>query len=328
MIRLSVIIPVFNRPDELRELLESIEEQKQLPHEILVVEDGSTITCETVVRSFSEKLPLKYFFKENEGQGFARNFGFERAGGDYFIVFDSDCMLPPHYFQVVTQEIEKRQLDAFGDPDKARDDFTVIQKAINQAMTSFLTTGGIRGRKINVGRYHPRSFNMGFSKEVYHKIGGYRIPFMGEDIEFSTRLLNGGFNVGLIEDAYVYHKRRTDFGRFYKQLKYFGRARINVSRFHPNEVKLVHLFPTAFLMGLFLAVLLIFMGYPHLMALYGVYFLLIFIEALIVSKNLKVALLTPLAALLQLIGYGYGLMSEWVRKLRGIDPNAPYVDLY
>jgi glycosyltransferase involved in cell wall biosynthesis len=328
MVNISVIVPVFNRPAELDELLESIAVQKKLPYEIIVVEDGSTERCNEVVAKFSDRLPLKYFYKENEGQGFARNYGFEKSTGEFLIVFDSDCILAPDYFDVLTNFLVLNKIDAFGGPDRARDDFTVIQKAINHSMTSFLTTGGIRGRKKKVGQYHPRSFNMGFSRQVYNAIGGYRIPFMGEDIEFSTRILKAGYQVAFLEEAFVYHKRRTDFSRFFKQLKYFGRARINVSRFHPDQVKLIHLFPLIFSLGLIFALLLWLVGIYHLLVLYLVYFGLIFLEALVKTGNLKVGLLAPVAAFLQLTGYGYGLAYEFFRKLAGRDPNAKYIDLY
>ena len=245
----SIIIPVYNRPEEIAELLQSLTSQNYTNFEVIIIEDGSDNTCKDKIEKFTEKLNIRYFFKENTGQGFSRNFGFEKAKGDYFLVFDSDCILPESYMQTVEDHLTKESLDAFGGPDRAEKSFTIIQKAINYSMTSIFTTGGIRGSKKHAGTYHPRSFNMGISRAVYEKTGGYIITRMGEDIEFSIRIIKEGFKVGLIEEAYVYHKRRTTLGQFYKQLHFFGRARINISRFYANELKPVHLFPLFFLVG-------------------------------------------------------------------------------
>lgn len=331
MPKYSVIIPVYNRPEEVRELLESLTDQQFHDFEVLIVEDGSTVTSADVVRSFEDRLHISYFFKENEGQGFARNFGYERASGDYFIVFDSDCLIPPHYLHVVNEYLTGHPVDAFGGPDTDHPSFNAVQKAISHVMTSFFTTGGIRGKKTHVGQYHPRSFNMGISREVFEKTKGYLIPFMGEDLEFSTRIIKSGFKTALIPEAFVYHKRRTDLSKFYKQLKYFGRARINLTRFHPEQLGIIHLFPTFFTLGLLAALVLLatgsFVGKLGV-GLYVIYFLLIFMEALLKSRSLIVALLSPVTACIQLAGYGYGLVYEWIRKLRGVDPNTRYTELY
>lgn len=223
----SLIIPLYNRPDEIRELLESLLLQTYKNFEVIVVEDGSKpeLSAEQIVMSYANRLDVKYFYKINAGQGFARNHGFERAKGDYFIIFDSDIIVPPHYMEAVNKEVTERGLDAFGGPDAAHESFTDVQKAISYSMTSYFTTGGIRGKKKNLGPYHPRSFNMGLSRKVYETVGGFIIPFMGEDIEYSIRILKAGFKSGLIEEAYVYHKRRTDFKQFFKQIKFLvGRA--------------------------------------------------------------------------------------------------------
>lgn len=330
-LKLSVIIPVYNRPDELNELLETLTLQTRKPDEVIIVEDGSTISAEEVVDTFRVDLPLFYYRKENGGQGFARNFGYEKASGDYLIVFDSDCLIPEKYLEKVAQFLEVNSVDAYGGPDAAHPDFTITQKAISQSMTSVLTTGGIRGRKQHVGEYHPRSFNMGISKRVFKETKGYKIPFMGEDLEFSTRIIKMGYQTALIPEAFVYHKRRTDLIKFFKQLKYFGRARINLTRFHPEQIKIIHLFPLAFSLGLFASGLLLGL-WPAVglsfMMIYGLYFSLIFMESLIANRALSVAFLTPLATLLQMTGYGYGLVYEWLRKQKGIDPNTRYIELY
>jgi len=332
MPKYSIVIPVYNRPDELQELLETLVDQTFKDFDVVVVEDGSTIGAEDVVRAFQEQLDIHYYVKENGGQGFARNYGYERANGDYFIVFDSDCLIPPHYLQAVDDFLKENPADAYGGPDASHPSFTAIQKAISQTMTSFFTTGGIRGNKTHVGTYHPRSFNMGISRQVYEKTKGYIIPFMGEDMEFSTRILKEGFKTALIPDAFVYHKRRTDPRKFYKQLKYFGRARINLSRFHKGQVGLMHLFPTVFAFGMIVSVLMLsvfndWFRYAGIAA-YFCYFTLVFLESLVKNKSLKVALLTPMMTFLQMTGYGYGLIYEWVRKLRGINPNTKYIELY
>src|SRR5436190_10777648 len=242
----SVIIPVYNRPDEIKELLESLTKQTYKKFDVMIVEDGSSLKCEEVVNSFKDKLSIEYHYKENSGQGFSRNYGFDLAKGDYFIVFDSDCIIPEHYFQTVYNSLSKNYLDAYGGPDRSHHSFTDIQKAISYSMTSLFTTGGIRGGRKRVGVFHPRSFNMGISKEVFDKTKGYIITRMAEDLEFSIRIINAGFKVGLIEDAYVYHKRRTSFKQFFNQLHFFGRGRINLYRFFPNELKAIHFFPSLF----------------------------------------------------------------------------------
>ncbi len=332
MPKYSIIIPVYNRPDEVQELLETLDGQTFKDFEVVIVEDGSTVDARSVVDDFKSKLNIHYFEKENGGQGFARNFGYERANGEYFIVFDSDCLIPSHYLQSVDDFLAENPVDAFGGPDASHPSFTPIQKAISQTMTSFFTTGGIRGNKTHVGTYHPRSFNMGISREVFEKTNGYIIPFMGEDMEFSTRIINEGFKTALIPEAFVYHKRRTDPRKFYKQLKYFGRARINLSRFHSGQVGIIHLFPTAFTLGMILTIVGLFvLPTPFKwigMLCYGSYFSLVFLESLIKIKSLKVALLTPVMTFLQMTGYGFGLVYEWIRKLRGINPNTKYIELY
>ena len=331
MPKYSIIIPVYNRPGELAELLPTLVKQTFRDFEVIVVEDGSTISSKEVADTFKSVLTLKYEEKENGGQGFARNYGFSRAEGKYFIVFDSDCLIPPDYLKIVDDHLAQTPLDAFGGPDAAHRDFTVIQRAISQSLTSFLTTGGIRGRKQHVGAYHPRSFNMGFSRNVYEATNGYLIPFMGEDLEFSTRIIKSGFKTGLIPEAFVYHKRRTGLKAFYKQMRYFGRARINLTRFHPDQISLIHLFPLLFTLGWIMGVVLVpFSGFlsTMILACYSLYFLFVFLESLVKQRSLSVALLTPVITVVQMFGYGYGLVYEWIRKIRGINPNTPYIELY
>lgn len=312
----SVIVPVFNRPDEIDELLLSLTKQKYKNFEVIIVEDGSDKKCDQIVEKYTGQLPIRYFYKENSGQGFSRNFGFEKAKGDYFVVFDSDCLIPPHYFETVNRALNFHNYDAWGGPDRAHSSFTPIQKAISFSMTSFFTTGGIRGKKNHIGRFHPRSFNMGISREVYEKTGGYKITRMGEDIEFSLRIINHGFKTGLIEDAYVYHKRRTDFKQFYRQLKFFGRARINITRFYPDELKFVHLLPVLFVVLLPVLILLSIVSQSVMSLLiltYPLYALALFSNALLHEKNIQVAGLSVVAGFVQLTAYGIGFLNEmWI----------------
>ncbi len=317
----SIIIPVYNRPKEIDEILGSLTLQSYTNFEVLVIEDGSTIKCEEIVKSYTDRLDVRYFYKVNSGQGFSRNYGYERARGDYFIVFDSDCLIPPHYFEVVNKRLEKEYLDAFGGPDVAHQSFTPIQKAISYSMTSFLTTGGIRGKKRQLGPYHPRSFNMGISREVFEKTGGYILPRKGEDIEFSIRIIKAGFKTGLIADAFVFHKRRTSFAQFYKQLHFFGTARINIFRYHKSELKLVHFFPAGFTLFVLLMPLYYLISpflFMVLITLFLVFELLNMIAAAIQNKSLAVGLYSAITSFIQLFAYGMGFLKEGIRFiLRG-----------
>lgn len=320
----SIVIPVYNRPDEVDELLESLVEQTFQGFEIVIVEDGSKNTCKHIVDKYADRLKIRYFFKENGGQGFARNYGFEKAKGDFLIVFDSDCLIPSHYLATVDAYLNDHQVDAFGGPDKAHADFNALQKAISYSMTSPLTTGGIRGGKKHVGQFHPRSFNMGISKKVFEQTGGYRITRMGEDIEFSIRIINAGFKTALIENAFVYHKRRSSLSQFYKQLHFFGRARVNVNRFFKGEMKLIHLLPLFYTLGIFSMPLLTILA-PKFgaMAVLGLlfYYLAIFVHSLANAKDLQVAFLSIATSFIQLYAYGMGIIAEWTQP-RGNQPFA------
>src|ERR1700753_1329049 len=314
----SIIIPLYNRPQEIKELLESLTLQSYRQFEVLVIEDGSVNDAAEIVKSFADQLDVKYFVKANEGQGFTRNFGFERAKGDYFIIFDSDCLIPPDYLQIVNDHLNTNWLDAYGGPDAAHPSFTAVQKAISYSMTSPFTTGGIRGNKKGIGQFHPRSFNMGVSRKVWEKVGGFIITRSGEDIEYSIRIHSAGFKIGLIPDAKVYHKRRTNFLQFYKQLHFFGRARINVYKFFPRELKLVHFFPAVFTLGVIFSLIANILRWPiavlcnYLLALWV---LLIFFHAWLKNKSLKVAFLSIIASFTQLIAYGLGFMQDFWKRV-------------
>lgn len=310
----SIIIPIFNRPDELDELLQCIEKQAHTNFEVIIIEDGSSLKCDKIVKKYASKIDIKYFYQDNTGQGFARNLGLAKASGDYFIILDSDALLEPNYLEIVAKEIKINGLDLFGGPDKDHASFTPIQKAISYSMTSVFTTGGIRGSKKNLGgTFHPRSFNMGFSRKLYETVGGFKITRMGEDIEFSIRAIEAGFKSGLIQDAFIYHKRRTSFSQFFKQLFFFGRARINIARFFPKELKLVHYFPAIFTISCIILILLPFLSWKLFWigaVLFAIFKALIFVDSWRQSGSLKVAYLSVVAAFIQLFAYGLGFIKE------------------
>lgn len=313
----SVIVPVYNRPQEAEELLNSLTQQRIKNFEVIIVEDGSTIACEDVVRRYEDKLAIQYFFKPNTGPGPSRNFGYQQAKGDYFIVFDSDCIIPPTYFEAVEQSLAVNKFDAWGGPDQAHKNFTLVQRAMGYTMASILTTGGIRGAKKSVGSFQPRSFNMGISRNVYTSTGGFTFDRFAEDIEFSIRMKKAGFNVGLIPEAFVYHKRRTNFSQFYKQVFNFGRGRALVGRVHTEEIKLTHWFPSVFTVGFFSIPILFFISHVLFMLAavgYSVYLVAIFIDSLRVNGDVRVALLSIPSALFQLCGYGLGFLKERFRR--------------
>ncbi len=314
----SIIIPLYNRPQEIDELLHTLTQQTYMQFEVLVIEDGSKLDAREIVDSYKDKLDISYYFKENAGQGFARNYGFERAKGDYFIVFDSDCLIPTDYLQIVKNHLLEHPLDAFGGPDGAHPSFTPVQKAISYSMTSPFTTGGIRGNKKHIGTFHPRSFNMGISREVWEQTGGFILTRLGEDIEFSIRIHSMGFKIGLIPDAIVYHKRRTDLMQFYKQLHFFGRARINIYKHFPAELKAVHFFPALFTLFLLLSLLLNLISHPlkeWCNTLLAIYIVLIFFHSWSVNKSAKVAFLSIAASFVQLTAYGLGFMQDFWKRI-------------
>ncbi|MGY0038087.1 glycosyltransferase [Pedobacter sp. NJ-S-72] len=313
----SIIIPLYNRPQEIDELLATLCLQTYMQFEVVVIEDGSSLTAKDIVNRYADKLDIKYFFKPNEGQGFARNYGFERAKGDYFVIFDSDCLIPHDYLETVKDYLYDHHLDAYGGPDAAHDSFTPVQKAISYGMTSIFTTG-IRGNKKHVGQFHPRSFNMGVSREVWEKVGGFKLTRLGEDIEYSIRIHQSGFKIGLIPGAKVFHKRRTSMFQFYKQIHFFGRARINIYKHFPSELKLVHFFPAVFTLGI-ISVLLLNLFYPPLAYLGNifllVYFMLIFFHSLVLNKSLKVAFLSIISSFIQLTAYGLGFIQDFFKRI-------------
>ncbi|MDP4186775.1 MAG: glycosyltransferase [Bacteroidota bacterium] len=319
MRKFSVIIPVYNRPDELTELLKSLELQSYRNFEVLVIEDGSSLSSNLVAERFKNTLDISYYYKDNSGPGQTRNFGVQKASGDYYVFFDSDCIIPPQYLATVNEVLDKNYTDAYGGPDKAHSSFTPVQKAINYSMTSFFTTGGIRGRKKQLDKFFPRSFNMGISQEVFDKTNGYSEMRFGEDIDLSLRIIETGFKTQLIPDAFVYHKRRTSLKKFYKQVYNSGIARINLYKRHPHSLKMVHLLPAVFVAGNVLLLLLSLWNIIFLLPLL-LYILLIIADSFLLEKNILVALLSPVASYIQLFGYGLGFFHALDKRiLRGED---------
>ena len=307
---LSLIIPVYNRPNEVEELLDSLTRQSETNFEVVIVEDGSKDTCQHVVEAFKDKLDVSYSYIPNGGPGNARNYGAKQSKGDYLIVLDSDCILPPDYIKSVNKELKETGADAFGGPDKASDSFTDVQKAINYSMTSFFTTGGIRGGKKKMDKFYPRSFNMGVRREVYQALGGFSRMRFGEDIDFSIRIFKGGYTCRLFPGAWVYHKRRTDFRKFFKQVHNSGIARINLYKKYPESLKLVHLLPAAFTLGV--AIFLLGTPFcPYSLLPIALYALLVCMDSTIRNRSLSIGLYSVAASFIQLIGYGTGFLRAW-----------------
>lgn len=305
----SFIIPVYNRPDEIQELLESMTRQtykKDL--EVVIVEDGSSIGCQDIIDKYSGQLSISYFYKENSGPGNSRNYGMKRAKGDYFIILDSDCILPNEYLEEVDSYLVQKYVDCFGGPDAALPNFTDVQKAINFTMTSVLTTGGIRGTSERLSKFQPRSFNMGLSKKAFEITEGFGSIHPGEDPDLSIRLWNKGFSSDLFPNAFVYHKRRIDWKRFYHQVNKFGKARPILNQRYPEFSKLTYWFPTFFCFGVILSFLLIPFSVYFPILLYVLYFAILAIVCYNKEKSIKISFLTIIATLIQFYGYGKGFL--------------------
>ena len=328
-IELSIIIPVYNRPQEVQELLESFEKQTYAKaYEIVIVEDGSTKSSKEVCESFKD-LNINYLFKENSGPGASRNYGMQRAQGNYFIIFDSDCVLPDNYLKLVADSLETDYVDFFGGPDAAHEDFTSLQKAINYVMTSLFTTGGIRGRKEVNSKFEPRSFNMGISKNAFEASAGFGKIHPGEDPDLSIRLWDLGFDSRLISEAFVYHKRRISWSKFYTQVKKFGTVRPILTSWHPKTAKLTYWFPTCFMLGLITAfILAMFEIYLPVLCVLG-YLVLIALDSSIKNKSLEIGLLSVWAVLVQFVGYGFAFLESKIKiGLLKKDPEQEYPDLF
>lgn len=311
----SFIVPVYNRPDEVDELLQSMTHQTLTDFEVIVVEDGSARDCKEVCARYAGKLDLHYYMKENSGPGQSRNYGAERARGEYLIILDSDVVLPEGYLQSVDDELRTLPADAFGGPDCAHPSFTPTQKAISYSMTSFFTTGGIRGGKKKMDKFYPRSFNMGIRRDVYKELGGFSRMRFGEDIDFSIRIFKAGHACRLFPGAWVWHKRRTDFRKFFRQVYNSGIARINLYKKYPESLKIVHLMPAAFTAGTALLVILAaVMCQPLWLAPIVLYALMILADSSMHNRSLRIGLLSVAAAFVQLTGYGLGFFNAWWKR--------------
>ena len=344
--RYSVIVPVYNRPDEVDELLQSLMQQTYTDFEVIIVEDGSAVPCKDVVDKYAASMDIRYYLKPNSGPGKSRNYGAGRSHGEYLIILDSDCILPPDYFKAVEEELRNEPADAFGGPDRAHESFTDTQKAINYSMTSFFTTGGIRGGKKKMDKFYPRSFNMGIRADVYKALGGFSDMRFGEDIDFSIRIFKGGYTCRLFPGAWVWHKRRTDMRKFFKQVHNSGIARINLYKKYPESLKLVHMLPAVFTVGVVFLVLVI-LGGIYLLSLASytpdpgshdllhswgkwlvvagvlpllLFSFLIFIDSSVQNRSLKIGTISILSSFIQLTGYGSGfLIAWWKRCVKGKD---------
>ena len=325
----SIIVPVYNRPDEVDELLQSLCEQTVKDFEVLIVEDGSIKTCKDVCDKYANILVLHYYAKDNSGPGQSRNYGAERASGDYLLILDSDVVLPTDYLAAIDKELQHQQTEAFGGPDAAHPSFTPIQKAISYSMTSFFTTGGIRGGKAKLDKFYPRSFNMGIRRDVYLELGGFTKMRFGEDIDFSYRIVEAGYRPRLFSEAWVWHKRRTDFRKFFRQVYNSGIARINLEKRHPGTMKIVHLLPTVFTIGVISLIIISAVGralmyYVDQDQFYWMcfapwipiilYSLMILIDSTVKNRSIKVGLLSVPAAFVQLMGYGLGFIESWWKR--------------
>lgn len=308
----SFIIPVYNRPEEVKELLESfVNMASATDYEIVIVEDGSTISSEEIINKFSDTLNISYYKKQNSGPGDSRNYGMKKAKGNYFIILDSDCLLPENYLTTVLKSLSTDYVDCFGGPDAAHESFSNLQKAIDFSMTSIITTGGIRGGKKSVDKFQPRSFNMGLSKKAFEATHGFSSIHPGEDPDLSIRLIKLGFKTKLIPEAYVYHKRRISWSKFYKQVYKFGMTRPILNKWYPETKKITYWFPTIFISGLFISVLLVFFKNYYLLLAYIIYFIVAFLIAFY-KKNAIVAFMVIPTILIQFLGYGWGFLKSTV----------------
>lgn len=312
----SVIIPVYNRPEEIKELLESLlSSNYNKEFEIVIIEDGSTITCNEVVEKFKSSIDIGYYFKENSGPGDSRNYGMKVAKGDYFIIFDSDCIIPAQYLSEVERELTTNYVDCFGGSDAALDSFTAIQKAINFAMTSFLTTGGIRGGSEKLNKFQPRSFNMGLSKKAFVASNGFGNIHPGEDPDLTMRLWKLGYETRLFFKAFVYHKRRIDWDKFSFQVNKFGKARPILNSWYPEYSKFTYFIPTFFVLGIYFSIVFLTFGYILPILFYAFYFVLIFLVSTIYNKSLNIGILSIYAVFKQFFGYGNGFLISYIKVI-------------
>ena len=326
----SLIIPVYNRPFEIGELLESLSATSyDKPFEIVIIEDGSSEKSESIAELFKGRLDINYYYKENSGPGDSRNFGMNKAKGDYFLIFDSDCIIPHQYLTEVDEALTANYVDCFGGPDAALDSFTDIQKAINFAMTSILTTGGIRGASEKIAKFQPRSFNMGISKPAFEVSGGFRNIHPGEDPDLAIRLWDLGFKTALFSKAHVFHKRRIDWNKFQIQVNKFGKARPILDSWHPQHAKFTFFAPTLFITTVVIAIAFLFLGSPFLLMSVAFYFVFVFLCSAMQNKSAKIGLLSVMAVWFQFYGYGTGFLQSFVKiRILKQKPEEAFPELF
>ena len=326
----SLIIPIYNRPEEIKELLESLLlSSYKKEYEIVIIEDGSKIDCKDVVAQYADKFLISYYFKENSGPGDSRNYGMKVAKGDYFIILDSDCLIPANYLSEVEKELEANYVDCFGGSDAAHESFSKIQKAINFTMTSFLSTGGIRGGSEKIGKFQPRSFNMGISKKAFQESKGFGNIHPGEDPDLSIRLWKLGYKTRLFPNAFVYHKRRIDWDKFSIQVNKFGKARPILDSWYPEYSKITFWFPSLFIIGLFFSVIALIFGYKLPTLLYAFYYLMILVFSTIQNNSLEIGLLSLVAVNRQFFGYGLGYLKSFLKiKILKQQPEKAFPELF
>ncbi|MGK0385994.1 MAG: glycosyltransferase involved in cell wall biosynthesis [Patiriisocius sp.] len=330
IVQFSFIIPVYNRPQEIKELLESFTQMRSSEkYEIVIVEDGSALSSSEIIATFQEALNISYFQKPNTGPGDSRNFGMRQAKGDYYIILDSDVLMPAHYLETVTAFLANTYVDCFGGADAAHDSFTPLQKAINYTMTSFWTTGGIRGNSKSVQQFEPRSFNMGISKNAFQATLGFAKIHPGEDPDLSQRIKKAGFKMAFIPNAAVFHKRRVSWKNFKIQVNKFGMVRPILNKWHPNAAKITFWFPTLFICFTFVSVVLgVFYSWWSLLPL-ATYIAIIFIDASLKTRNLFIGFMAIRAMFIQFFGYGFGFLKatfyiHWLQK----DPQKQFPNLF
>lgn len=326
----SLIIPVYNRPDEIEELLASLTLQSfKEKYEVVIIEDGSAVTCSQIVAAYSDRLDISYYYKENSGPGDSRNYGMAMAKGDYFIILDSDCIIPPNYLESVSQNLRKDYVDCFGGPDAALDSFSDIQKAINFSMTSFITTGGIRGKSEKLEKFQPRSFNMGLSKEAFEASGGFGNIHPGEDPDLSIRLWKLGYKTKLFTNSFVYHKRRIDWEKFYRQVNKFGKARPILDQWHPQYKKITFLFPSLFIIGLACSLILLLINIYFFLYIYILYVVLVFVVSSLQTKSIKIGGFSVISSLIQFYGYGTGYLKSLILvQILKMNPKKVFPELF
>ncbi len=311
---ISIVVAIFNRKDELFELLNSLIAQTDKDFEVIIVDDGSFVDLVPTVETFKEMLNIQYFKKANSGPGLSRNYGANRAKNDWLVFVDSDVIVEKDYIENIKKNLEKTDCAAFGGADKAHKGFNLLQKAISYSMTSVFTTGGIRGSKKAVTRFQPRSFNMGVNKEIFLKIGGFSEMRIGEDPDLSMTIWENGYQTAFFDNIGVYHKRRTDLGKFSKQVYQFGCARPILNQRHPDYVKPTFWFPTLFLLGYVAGILEYFLLQKgFVLACYGFYTLVIFVHALYLTKNIAIAAQAIITTYIQMFSYGYGFLESWIK---------------